>query len=53
MIKLYKDAYELWHLGDRVVPSGYNQLIDDHNDNLRIVVTVWKLLIKPNYNSIR
>ena len=40
MIKLYKDADELWHLGDRVVPSGYNQLIDNHNGNLRIVVTV-------------
>lgn len=38
MIKLYKDTDELWHLGDRVVPAGYNQLIDDHNGNLRIAI---------------
>lgn len=38
MIKLYKDTDELWHLGDRVVPVGHNQLMDDHNGDLRIII---------------
>ena len=38
-MKIYKDTIGLWHIGDRVSPAGHNQLVDDHDGNLRIILS--------------
>lgn len=37
-MRIYKDDLGLWHVGERIVPSGCSQLIDDHHGNIRIIL---------------
>lgn len=42
-MRIYKDDLGLWHVGERIVPAGCSQLIDDHHGNVRIILTDTKI----------